>query len=66
LTGGLGKRAVDIEALNTIHNRLLLRALGLYKRDRQLPRSFASVLKEYGLWLRSMEAEVDEIRSENV
>jgi hypothetical protein len=51
-------RATDIDALNTTHHRLLLHTLGLRnkKRKTDLPRSYAGILKEYGLW--SMEAEV--------
>ena len=49
--------AVDIAALNSIHYKLLTQTLGLWRKKKtDLPRSYSSILKGYGLW--SMETEV--------
>jgi hypothetical protein len=55
---GMGNESHSIDALNSTHYNLLIQTLGLYNKQRKtdVPRSYASVLKEYILW--PMEAEV--------
>jgi hypothetical protein len=49
--------AEDIAALNSIHYKLLTQTLGLWREKKtDRPRSYASILKEYGLW--SLETEL--------